>query len=132
MVVNRCWLCEMEEESVDHLLLHCAAVRDLWNAFFARFGLCWVMPRSVNEALASWWTAGRSRSAVVWKMVPHCILVVHLEGAQQQMLSRTRRGLERSSSTFFLDYSLILGLQAGSPREAISFVDFLSFLSLPP
>jgi hypothetical protein len=74
VVVNRCWLCEVEGESVDHLLLHCAAARDLWYAFFARFGLCWVMPRSVKEALVSWWTAGRTRSAVVWKMVPHCIL----------------------------------------------------------
>jgi hypothetical protein len=54
VVVNRCWLCETDGESVDHLLIHCAAARDLWNAFFARFGLCWVMPRSVKELLASW------------------------------------------------------------------------------
>jgi hypothetical protein len=26
VVVNRCWLCETEGESVDHLLLHCATV----------------------------------------------------------------------------------------------------------
>jgi hypothetical protein len=74
VVVNRCWLYETDGESVDHLLIHCAAARDLWNAFFARFGLCWVMPRTVKELLASWWTAGSTRSAIVWKMVPHCIL----------------------------------------------------------
>jgi hypothetical protein len=49
VVVNRCWLCETEGESVDHLHLHYATARGLWNAFFARFGLCWVMPRSVQE-----------------------------------------------------------------------------------
>jgi hypothetical protein len=49
MVVNRCWLCELDGELVDHLLLHCGAVRALWNAFFDRFGLCWVMPCSVKE-----------------------------------------------------------------------------------
>jgi hypothetical protein len=54
VVVNRCWLYEMEGESVNHLLLHCAAVSGLWNAFFARFGLCWVMLRSVKELFASW------------------------------------------------------------------------------
>jgi hypothetical protein len=74
VVVNKCWLCEAEGESVDHLLLHCVAASGLWNAFFARFGLCWVMPRSVKELFASWWSGGRSRSAVVWKMVPHCIM----------------------------------------------------------
>ena len=40
VVVNRCWLCESDEESVDHLLLHCGAARALWNAFFSRFGIC--------------------------------------------------------------------------------------------
>jgi hypothetical protein len=74
VVVNRCWLCESEGELVNHLLLHCAATSGLWNAFFAWFGLCWVMPRSAKELFASWWTSGRTRSIVVWKMVPHCIM----------------------------------------------------------
>jgi hypothetical protein len=74
VVVNRCWLCESDGESVDHLLLHCGAARALWNAFFDWFGLCWVMPYSVKEVLASWWSSGRSRSAIVWKMIPHCIM----------------------------------------------------------
>jgi hypothetical protein len=65
VVVNRCWLCESDGESVDHLLLHCGVVRALWNAFFTWFGLCWVMLCSIKELLASWWLSGRSRSAVV-------------------------------------------------------------------
>jgi hypothetical protein len=73
-VVNRYWLCEAEWELVDHLLLHCAAVSGLWNDFFTWFGLCWVMLCSVKELFASWWTGGHSRSVVVWKMVPHCIM----------------------------------------------------------
>ena len=74
MVVNRCWFCETEGESVDHLLLYYEVASALWNAFFARFGLCWVLPRSVKELMASWWLSGRTRSVVVWKMVPHCIM----------------------------------------------------------
>jgi hypothetical protein len=65
VMVNRCWLCEADGESVDHLLLHCRVARALWNAFFNRFGLCWVMPCSVKQLLAYWWSSGRSRSAVV-------------------------------------------------------------------
>jgi hypothetical protein len=73
-VVNRCWLCESDGESVDHLLLHCRVANALWNGILSRFGLCWVMPGSVREALASWWLGGRSRSAVVWKMAPLCLI----------------------------------------------------------
>jgi hypothetical protein len=72
--VNRCWLCELDRESVDHLFLHCGAASALWNALFVRFGLCWVMPCLVKELLANWWSSGRSMSAVVWKMVPLCIM----------------------------------------------------------
>jgi hypothetical protein len=78
VVVNRCWLCESDVEPVDYLFLHCGAVRALWNAFFARFGLCCVMPCTVKELYANWRTGGRPRSAIVWKMVPH--YVVYLEG----------------------------------------------------
>jgi hypothetical protein len=74
VVVNRCWLCETEAESVDHLLLHCVITNALWNAFFAWFGLCWVMPCSVKELIACWWSGDHTRSAVMWKMVPQCIL----------------------------------------------------------
>jgi hypothetical protein len=128
VVVNRCWLYESDVESVDHLFLHCAAARDLWIAFFARFGLCWVMPRSVKELLASWWTAGRTRSAVVWKMVPHCILWCIWRERNNRCfegLSRTREELLH----FFLVtlFSWTTGWLA--PR-VISFVDFLSFFSL--
>ena len=130
VVVNRCWLCEMEGESVDHLLLHCVAARDLWNAFFARFGLCWVMPRSVKEVLASWWTVGRSSSAVVWKMAPHCILWCIWRERNNRCfedLSRTREELLH----FFLVtlYSWTTGWLA---LRVLSFVDILSFFSLSP
>jgi hypothetical protein len=38
IVVNRCWLCESDEESVDHLLLHCGVANALWNAFLVDLG----------------------------------------------------------------------------------------------
>jgi hypothetical protein len=128
VVVNRCWLCETDGESVDHLLLNCAVARDLWITFFARFGLCWVMPCSIKELLASWWTVGRTRSTVVWKMVPHCILWCIWREQNNRCfegLSRTREELLH----FFLVtlFSWTTGWLA--PR-AISFVDFLSFFPL--
>jgi hypothetical protein len=74
VVINRCGMCKRDEETVDHLLLHCECAQLLWNAFFNRFDLAWSMPRGVVNLLQCWWSGGRPRNAVVWKMVPHCIM----------------------------------------------------------
>jgi hypothetical protein len=68
IVVNRC--CKFDEDTVDHLFLHCEIANELWYVIFSRFRLAWVMPSSVVDLFACWWTRGSSRSAIVLKMVP--------------------------------------------------------------
>jgi len=72
-MIDRCCLCKMNRESVNHILLHCEVARALWNAIFNRFSLSWVMLLRVVDLFACWWTGGHSRSAVEWKMVPSCL-----------------------------------------------------------
>jgi hypothetical protein len=74
IVIDRCSMCKKNGESVDHLLLHCEVACVLWNAIFSRFSPSWVMPHWVVDLFACWLTGGRSWSAVVWKMVPCCLL----------------------------------------------------------
>ncbi|KAL5709840.1 hypothetical protein ACHQM5_020477 [Ranunculus cassubicifolius] len=51
-LVNLCVLCdEGEEEDVDHLLLRCTRANEVWEWFFGSFGVPWVKPRSIKEAL---------------------------------------------------------------------------------
>jgi hypothetical protein len=129
VVVNRCWLCESDEESVDHLLLHCGAARALWNAFFVRFGLCWVMPRSVMELLASWWSSGCSRSAVIWKMVPLCIMWCIWSERNLRCFEDSSRSIEDLLHFFmFTLFSWTAGWLA--PR-VLSFSEFLSLFPFP-
>jgi hypothetical protein len=73
VVINRCFMCKKDGESVDHLLLHCEVAHALWCNMFSRLGLSWVMPSSVLDLCAYWCSSGRTRNAVVWKMVPICI-----------------------------------------------------------
>jgi hypothetical protein len=73
IIVDRCCLCKRDGESVDHILLHCNLASALWNNIFSRFGISWVMPRSVLDLVACWWKSGRSGSATSWKMVPICL-----------------------------------------------------------
>jgi hypothetical protein len=128
-VAYRSWLCESDGEFVDHLLLHCVVVRALWNAFFTRFGICWVMPCTVKELYASWWTGGRSRSAVVGKWFLFALCGV-FGGSVMIDALRTRQGLIRSYSIFsFLLFSPRLWVGWPATLRVISFADFLSLFS---
>ena len=53
-MANRCFLCHEEEESVDHILIHCDKTRVVWHLLFSLFGVSWVLPSSVTELLSSW------------------------------------------------------------------------------
>ena len=48
-LVNRCFLCEEKEETIDHLLIHCSRAKMLWDLLLAITDVNWVFPvRFVN------------------------------------------------------------------------------------
>ena len=63
---NRCFLCGCEEETVNHILLHCTVVRVLWEIVFVLFGIQWVFPETVKDMLFSWrgFFVGKKRKKV--------------------------------------------------------------------
>ena len=48
-LVNWCCMCCHNEESVDHLLLHCPVAHSLWVQMLQVFGIQWVMLGSVES-----------------------------------------------------------------------------------
>ena len=54
ILVNRCCLCCLDAESVDHPLLHCPVASQLWFLVFSIFGVTWVQPGTMSLALWSW------------------------------------------------------------------------------
>ena len=52
--VNRCFMCEEEEETIDHLLIHCKIAKMLWDLFLSIIGISWVFPHSVLHTLLAW------------------------------------------------------------------------------
>jgi hypothetical protein len=129
IVVNRCWLYESNGESVDHLLLHCEVANALWNVIFSRFGLCWVMLGSVRELLACWWTGGRTRSAVVWKMIPLCLMWCIWRERNARCFEDTTRSFEGILHCFL--FTLYAWAAGWLDPLVISFQDFLSHFSFP-
>ena len=75
LVLDWCYMCKRCEESVDHLLLHCPIVWELWSLVFYLFGIQWVMPHTVLELFEAW--QGKfawHRHIDVWRLVPHCLI----------------------------------------------------------
>ena len=68
---NRYYLCDRDEESIHHILLHCPMVSPLWDLFFSLIGFSWVFPKTIKDALINWKGSivGKKRRNI-WKSVP--------------------------------------------------------------
>ena len=53
-LANKCFLCHIEEESIDHILVHYVKARVLWQLLLAPFDVSWVFPPTVRETLLGW------------------------------------------------------------------------------
>ena len=80
-LANRCYLCQLHEESMDHLLIHCEKNRVLWELLFALFTMSWVLPWLVRETLLDWYGSfvGKKRKKI-WSVGPLMHLLDGLEG----------------------------------------------------
>jgi hypothetical protein len=87
------------------------------------------MPRGVVNLLRSWWSGGRPYNAVVWKMVPLCIMWCLWSGCNERFFEDSERSLE-DLLDFFLT-TLFTWTEAWLAPLVISFSDFLSLFSSP-
>ena len=73
-LANRCYLCEEEEETLDHLLVHCPQARILWELILAIVGIGWVFPFSIRQVLLAWQeTQVGKKHKKVWRVAPLCL-----------------------------------------------------------
>ena len=65
-LANRCCLCDEDEETIDHLLIHCKTARMLWVLFLTILGTTWVFPHFVMHTLLAWQGAhvGKKRKKI--------------------------------------------------------------------
>lgn len=48
-----CVMCQKEEETINHLILHCEVVANIWSHFIARCGVAWCCPESIVHTAQS-------------------------------------------------------------------------------
>jgi hypothetical protein len=127
IVINRCCLCKLDGEFVDHLFLHSEVARALWNNILSRFGCFWVMPNNVVDLMACWWSGDNSRSAVIWKMVPLCLMWCIRRERHNRDFDNLEKTLEELKSFFF--YSLVTWTSVYLAPFVISYSNFLALFS---
>ena len=73
-LVNRCFMCEEDEENIDHLLIHCKRAKMLWTLLLSIFGTSWVFPQTILHTLLAWQGAavGKKRKRI-WLAGPPCL-----------------------------------------------------------
>ena len=50
---SRCFMCLEEEETVDHLLVHCRWVSSLWDLSLSLMGISWVQSSNVTDVVVA-------------------------------------------------------------------------------
>jgi hypothetical protein len=72
---NWCCLCKMNEETTNHLLIHCEYTSALWQLILNLFGVSWVMPNNIQEFLHCWKVQGRGHpKEAIWKVIPALLM----------------------------------------------------------
>ncbi|RVW30599.1 LINE-1 reverse transcriptase-like [Vitis vinifera] len=126
-LANRCFLCLENEETIDHLLLHCSRTKVLWDLLFTLFGVSWVLPSSVKETLLSWHGSfvGKKRKKV-WRAAPLHIFWTVWKARNCLAFKDDMLSIQR------LKYSFILSLWAetklfivDSPLTIANFIDWM-------
>ena len=73
-LVNRCFMCEEDEENIDHLLIYCKSAKMLWNLFLSIVGTSWVFLHLVLHTLLAFKEAAVGKKCKrIWLAAPLCL-----------------------------------------------------------
>jgi hypothetical protein len=50
-LINQCCLCEKDEETINHLFVHCEYAADIWHLVLNSFGVSWAMLCNILQLL---------------------------------------------------------------------------------
>ncbi|KAL9679350.1 hypothetical protein QQ045_017208 [Rhodiola kirilowii] len=90
-----CVLCDRDEESSDHLLVHCKWSRELWSRCLSWWGVSWVFPHSAKSVLESWVIEGSSKSYKrLWKILCYAIMWSIWEERNKRCFQDKKRPVE--------------------------------------
>ena len=126
-LANRCFLCEEFEETIDHLLIHCARAKMLWDVLLAITEASWVFPRTVCQLLLAWQSAsvGKKRKRI-WMAAPLCLFWTLWLERNRVVFENEAPSVHRLKSSFL--FTLWGWARATKVDNSISLVGFLAWM----
>ena len=85
---------------MDHLLLHCSAVSELWSFVFHCFGIQWVLARRVVDLLFRWRNWFGKHESGVWNLVPLCLMWTIWKERNSQIFEDKANSMDQIKGAF--------------------------------
>ena len=101
LLANWCFLGEHDEETIDHLLIHCSRAKMLWDLLLSIVDSNWVFPLTVRQSLLAWQGAkvGRKHKRV-WMEAPLCLFWTLWKERNKATFENKTPSVHRLKSTF--------------------------------
>ncbi|XP_042494308.1 uncharacterized protein LOC122073748 [Macadamia integrifolia] len=122
-MASRCFLCNQDEDGIDHVFIHYPYSTYIWERFCACFGISWPMHQSI-EGLIKWW---KSKARILNLKNPWLLSFSIV--ATNIWWERNRRSHEdkaRSDAHIFEFICHELGLCLGSSKGEVKSISNLS------
>ncbi|OVA02993.1 Reverse transcriptase zinc-binding domain [Macleaya cordata] len=96
VVVNRCYLCCADGETVDHLLLHCSFANEIWTSFLAEFGIRWAFQNQVKEVFEEGISSiFAEHGNYLWRLLPYAICWVLWKERNERYFNDKEKGVDK-------------------------------------
>ena len=121
-------MCEEDEETIDHLLIHCKCAKMLWDLFLSIVGISWVFPHSVLHTLLAWQGAavGKKRKKI-WLAAPLCMFW-NLWGIRNRLVFENEVYSSQRIKANFVS-SLLTWANLHSYANSHTVLDFLTWMA---
>lgn len=71
---SRCYVCNIEQETAEHLFLQCTLARQCWELFLTVMGVSLVIPQKIGSFSEIWQAQKVKKNLKIWRTIPICVL----------------------------------------------------------
>ena len=126
-LANRCFLCCDDEETINHILIHCPKAKVLWNLMFTMFRVNWVLQLTVKDILLGWSDSFVDKKrGKIWRAAPLCLFWTMWKARNRIAFDNEALSIQRLKISFVCNlFSWSKTCLDGELRSLINFVDWL-------